>query len=166
MKKVAITGPECSGKSTLAMFLATKLGTNWIPEAARMYLERLGRPYEQKDLDVLAQRQQLMIDSPTVKEVKIVDTEMLVLKIWSIEKYGNVSALIETLWMNQDFDLYILCKPDMPYEEDELRENPNDRDRLFDIYQAALIEKGVNFIVSQGTVQDRVSEALNAIEQL
>jgi nicotinamide riboside kinase len=167
MKKIAITGPECSGKSTLAMMLSPKLGVNWIPEHARSYLQKLGRQYSQDDLDIIARRQQMMIDAVlSLDKTVLTDTEMLVLKIWSEEKYGACSPYIEALWQSQEMDLYILCKPDIPYEEDELRENPDDRDRLFDIYKSYLDERGVNYIVSTGDLQTRVDQALTAIANI
>jgi len=166
MKRIAITGPECSGKSTIALALASNFQTNWIPEAARSYLEKLGRPYVQEDLDTIARRQQLMIDGARNRDVLITDTEMLVLKIWSEVKYGSVSGFIESLWRNQDFDLYLLCAPDIPYEEDPLRENPDNRNELFELYKAELEKSNRNFIVLSGNLESRLQSAIEKIKSL
>ena len=57
VKKVAVVGPECTGKSELCKFLASHYGTGWVPEYARGYLENLVRPYEQHDLLTIAHGQ-------------------------------------------------------------------------------------------------------------
>ena len=166
MKRIAITGPECSGKSAVALALASKFQINWIPEAARSFLEKLDRPYLQDDLDLIARRQQMMIDGVKNQDILISDTEMLVLKIWSEVKYGNVSAYIESLWRNQDFDLYLLCKPDIPYEIDPLRENPDNRDELFELYKTALENSNRNFIILSGDLNSRMETAIEKINSL
>ncbi|MFT4601969.1 MAG: nicotinamide riboside kinase [Arenicella sp.] len=165
MIKIAITGPECSGKSTLAMFLGKKLGVNWIPEYARSYIDLLNRPYNQEDLDIIARKQQMMIDGAKKSSIKylIVDTEMLVLKIWSQEKFGEVSLDIESFYGEQDFDLIVLCKPDIPFEEDKQRENPADRDRLFEIYLADLENSGRKYITVSGSILERIDLILDSI---
>ncbi|MBK8556661.1 MAG: AAA family ATPase [Lewinellaceae bacterium] len=54
---IAITGPESSGKTTLAALLATTLGAPWVPEFARYYTAYLGRPYVQADLQAIGSGQ-------------------------------------------------------------------------------------------------------------
>ncbi len=168
MIKIALTGPECSGKTTLAIELAKALKVNWIPEFARHYLTKLNRPYNQEDLNVIAERQQKAIDLIVRigKEYLITDTEMLVIKIWSQEKFNTVSNQIESLYQQQDFDLIVLCKPDIPYDEDPLRENQEDRDRLFEIYRSELEKSGKKFIIVDSTITARLNKVLAAIEKL
>ena len=50
LRKIAIVGPESSGKTTLARDMAKHLGTVWVPEYARMYLDGLAKDYEVKDV--------------------------------------------------------------------------------------------------------------------
>ena len=54
VKRIVITGPESSGKTTLAMSLATTFETAWVPEFARNYLEVLDSPYTLEDLVKIA----------------------------------------------------------------------------------------------------------------
>jgi nicotinamide riboside kinase len=168
MIRIAITGPECSGKSTLSGELAEHLGVNYIPEYARLYLDKLGKSYLQIDLDSIAQRQQIMIDAVAASEQNylISDSEMLVMKIWSEEKYNNVSSVIKNLYENQTFDLYLLCKPDIPFVADSQRENPLDRDRLYKIYKSELQKQSVHFVEVKGAQQERLDNALTAISEL
>lgn len=169
MLKIAITGPECSGKTTLAIALGKKLEINWIPEFARGYLTKLDRPYNQNDLDIIAEQQQKMVDLVErigKKKYLIVDTEMTVMKIWSTEKYQEVSETITSLWRQQDYDLYLLCKPDIPYVADPQREHPNDRDRLYQIYKSNLESQDAHFVEITGAEQERLNIALTAISKI
>jgi nicotinamide riboside kinase len=50
LKRIAVTGPESTGKSLLTEQLARHYNTVWVPEFARSYLEKLGRPYDEDDI--------------------------------------------------------------------------------------------------------------------
>ncbi|MEN9700263.1 MAG: hypothetical protein RLZZ301_1461 [Bacteroidota bacterium] len=148
--RIAFTGPESSGKSTLAEWLATELGSQLVPEYAREFLEQQPT-YQQADLDLMAKAQV----ARWPKEALIADTEMLVFWIWSMEKYAQVSPLIEELLHAQKFDIYVLCAPDIPWVPDPLRENPNDRQRLFERYKTELEARGLPFIIASGDLNAR-----------
>ena len=67
MKKVVITGPECTGKTSLAKALANHYNTRWVPEFARDFLNNLDRPYVEEDLLEIA-KGQLNLESQFEKE--------------------------------------------------------------------------------------------------
>ncbi len=160
--RIAITGPECSGKSTLSEQLTWELDLPWTPEHARDYLGRLGRPYVPEDIIAIAKEQA----AQWINTSFIADTEMLVCSIWYEEKTGETSVEIEQLLTEQNFDLYLLCTPDLPWAFDELRENPTDRDRLFEQYKARLDELSLPYVVISGTTENRLEVALNAVNKL
>lgn len=115
--KIAFTGPECSGKSTVSKALAEQLQFPWAREFAREYLEQLGREYTFEDIITIAKEQFDLWKENTF----IADTEMLVCSIWYEEKTGHRSDEIESLLLAQEFDIYFLCKPDIPWEFDILQ---------------------------------------------
>ena len=49
MKRVALIGPESTGKSTLCHLLAEHYKTVWVPEFARDYIGNLQRTYTKDD---------------------------------------------------------------------------------------------------------------------
>jgi nicotinamide riboside kinase len=155
--KIAFTGPESSGKSTLSSWLSAEIKLPLIEEYAREYLTEK-KEYFQEDLDSIA-RGQMNLWS---KESNfIADTEMTVLKVWSEVKYDSCSELIQKLFDAQCFDVYFLCTPDIPWEEDPLRENPNDRNEIFDHYLKLLEEQKVNYKIISGDLEDRKQQVLN-----
>ncbi|UKN03577.1 ATP-binding protein [Paracrocinitomix mangrovi] len=166
MKRIAITGAECSGKTTLTEQLARHYGVKWVAEYARTFLDQTDGNYSQTDLDKIAEGQLRATCALNGTDLLLSDTEMLVMKVWSEYKYGSCSPYIEQLWEEQEFDLYLLCKPDIPYEDDGLRENPNDRDELFEKYLTELADSGRRFIIIEGDHNQRLNQAIKAIDNL
>jgi NadR type nicotinamide-nucleotide adenylyltransferase len=165
MIRIAITGPESSGKTTLCRSLSEHFNVAFIPEFARTYLEKTNGEYNQSDLDQMAQEQLKNILS-SHNTINICDSDFSVLEIWSHYKYGNVSDFIRELVKKELFDLHILCTPDIPWEEDSLRENPDTRNQLFELYKESLNKYTKNFIIVSGEHKNRVTKSVQAIELL
>lgn len=165
-KIIAITGPECAGKSTLAAQLAKKYDALIVHEYAREYLNNLKRPYNQNDIEIIAQTQ-FELNNQEKEKLVIADTEVIVTKIWYEEKFKEQSSIINNLLDKQNFDFYFLCKPDIPWQFDELRENPTDRDRIFMIYKR-IIEKHFpnNHTIIKGNNNERIKKATQIISDL
>ena len=166
IRRIAITGPESTGKSMLAEQLATHYHTAWVPEYAREYLEKLGRPYEEKDILLIAQGQ---LDREAIQLKKatnylLCDTEMLVTKIWSEVKYHRCDPWILDALENHRYDLYLLCDIDLPWQYDPLREHPFQRQFLFDLYFNELKNRKFPYALICGTGSNRLQSALKAIE--
>ncbi len=155
---IIITGPESAGKTTLTLHLAHQLNAPWNAEVARTFLEAINRPYTQDDILTIASLQLFNLNAAKEKAapIHIFDTSFLVLKIWLKEKYNTTVTWIEETLQNADNELYILCKPDIPWEPDPQRENELDRDRLFEIYEKELIDLGKRYLVVSGSPDERV----------
>ena len=133
-----LTGPECCGKTTLAEALSKQLRWPVLPEIARAYLTQRAIDtaqgayrYRPSDLIALVQAQGPR-DRTRTSDHRIADTDLLTPTIWWQEKYGPVPALFNEAWLSQAPRFYLLCRPDLPWELDSLRENPQDRERLLD----------------------------------
>lgn len=166
IRKIAITGPESTGKSMLAEQLAIHYQTVWVPEYAREYLELLVRPYEEKDIYLIA-RGQLSAESSKLQQAGtflFCDTELLVTKIWSEVKYGRCHPWILETIENHPYELYLLCDIDLPWQYDPLREHPDDRQYLFDLYYNELKNRKYPFAVVHGTGTGRLQNAVQIIE--
>jgi len=164
-KRIAITGPESSGKTTIAKDLASYFKTSFAPEYAREFLTK-NQNYTQTDLDLIAKGQLAEIKKIESNEIVIADTEMLVMKIWSLVVFKTVSEFIETSFQTQKFDLYLLCSPDIPWEYDPLRVDKNNREMLFKLYQDELVAKNLPFVILTGNKNQRISAALHAISSI
>ena len=162
MKKVVITGPESSGKSTLSKHLSESLFTPHAREYAREYIASLDRAYNKDDLTQIAKGQidleeDIICQTPSYL---ICDTDLLTIKIWSEYKYGSCDPEIIELLKNNLPDLYLLASPDFPWEADPQRENSDNRDELFLIYQAEIIKLDIPYVVLTGNKSERLERAM------
>ena len=166
LRTIVITGPESTGKSTLAAQLAAHFNTQWVPEYARTYIDQLDRPYVEKDLLEIAKGQfdaERKIAQQAESPV-FLDTSLEVIKIWSEKKYGRChSWIIEKLKTNPH-DLYLLCQPDIPWQFDPQREHPQEREQLFNLYHQELTEQNTNFVLISGLKEKRLINALQYVE--
>ena len=168
MKRIAITGPESTGKSTIAQQLAAHFNTQWIPEFAREYIAALERDYTLSDLENIARgqlelQQQAEAQNP---EILFTDTELLVIKIWSENAFGTCPEWILEALQNQQFDLYLLMNIDLPWEPDPQREHPHLRPYFFDLYKAELEQLNFPYKVISGSEEQRFKAALKAIKSV
>lgn len=153
--RIAFTGPESCGKSTLAKWVSEKYNLPLSEEFAREFLAQK-ESYFQEDLDSITTGQ--LIDWQKKGPKFVADTEMTVLKIWSEYRFKNTSHLILAAHKKQAFDHYFLCAPDIPWEADPLRENPLNREELFLLYEAELILHQWPFTILKGSLEDRQKE--------
>ena len=165
MKKISIIGPESSGKTTITKILSKVLNCNYSEEYARKYLnERKG--YKFDDLIKIGRGQDEIIKKIVSSSSRyfIADTSCLVVELWSKIKYKKVDKELYQLSNNETFDFYLLCKPDIPWEKDHLRENPEDRDKIFIEYERTLKTRKLNYTILQGSLIERLLTSLDFIK--
>ncbi|MFD2246119.1 AAA family ATPase [Pontibacter ruber] len=168
MLKIAITGPESTGKSTVAEKLARHYDTVWVPEYARTYIGNLGRTYTLEDIEAIARGQVALEQELKSKADKLyfADTDMLVLKIWSEHAFGHVPAYILEKLKQQDYNLYLLMGVDLPWEPDPQREHPHMRQFFYDWYKRELEAMGAPFVEVSGQQDARFELVRLHVENL
>ena len=170
MLKIAITGPESTGKTTLTRQLAEHYQTLWVPEYARFYLSRLPRPYTPEDVLEIAKSQLQWEDAwgRLANDLLFCDTDLVVNKIWLKFKYDMESKWIEAQLKSREYHLHLLCDIDLPWEDDPLRENPDlsDRQTLYNLYKNELESLDVNFIEIVGSMEERLAQAIQSVDAL
>jgi len=168
MIRIAITGPEATGKSTLAKALAAYFNTAWCPEYSREYFE--GKSYNYDLNDVIAINQEQLgrisnLDNTHIdNKVLFFDTEAIVNRIWSEVKFGFCPAEIMETANTPAFDLYLLCYPDIEWEEDPLREDEHNRMELFKKYQTVLSTINASVFVVKGAGKERLENVISYIK--
>lgn len=159
--KIAITGPESSGKTSLSTALATRLGAPLVPEYARLYLERFGPTYTTEDVLHIAHGQAALelAAAARAEQTVVVDTSIEVIYIWWGYRFGAPPPWLERLLRRHLADYYLLCRPDLPWHPDPLRENPHDREVLFERYCRLLKQLARPYGIVHGTGQARLHHA-------
>ncbi len=166
MIRIAITGSESTGKSWLAEQLAKHYKTEWVPEYAREYLEKLGHLYEYDDILAIASGQLEAEEKAALiaDRMLLCDTDFIVTKIWCNVKYNRCHPWILEMAETHRYDLYLLCNIDLPWQFDPLREHPAMRNTLFDMYQQELKSNNFNFRIISGSGNDRLNCAVKEVD--
>jgi NadR type nicotinamide-nucleotide adenylyltransferase len=177
LKKIVVIGPESTGKSTLCEQLATHYSTAWVPEYAREYLLTHGKEYTYDDLLTIAKGQVALEDAAAASHspfttdsspVLFIDTDLYVMKVWSEFVFGKCDPWILDQIGSRHYDGYLLCRTDLPWAPDELREYPDlvTREKLFHIYKDCLINQATPWAEVSGTADQRLHIAVEAADRM
>jgi NadR type nicotinamide-nucleotide adenylyltransferase len=171
--KIVVIGPESTGKSTLCEALAGHFKTIWCKEYAREYLLEHGTDYSYEDLLTIAKGQLKLEDEATTlvasmqKPILIIDTDMYVMKVWCEFVFGKCHQFILDEIVSRKYDGYLLCKPDLPWTKDELREYPDleTREKLYHHYRDLLIHQNTPWFEVKGEGQQRIQSAIDWVQE-
>jgi len=194
VKKIVIIGPESTGKSTLCAQLAQHFHTLWCPEFAREYLLSNGTPYTFEQLLEIA-KGQLTLEDQYARQVEnswrwfekercwinassmitsphppllFIDTDMYVMKVWCEYVFGKCHPFILDEIAKREYQGYLLCAPDLLWVKDELREYPDNKNRveLFHIYKDLLVHQSTPWHVVSGSYEERLQQAIVSVKSI
>ena len=162
---IRVTGPESSGKSTLARALAWALDGRYVAEAARDYLGRRGGRYVAADLPLILDAQLRAEDAARATPAGFVvcDTGPEVIDVWARVKYDHSPPRVRRAVAERSYDLTLLCAPDLPWQPDPLREHPDPAARaaLWQRYRTTLAGTAGSLVEISGG--GRAEQALRAV---
>jgi NadR type nicotinamide-nucleotide adenylyltransferase len=170
MKKIAVIGPESTGKSTLCKQLADHYQVAWVPEYAREFLLQRGMNYTYDDLLTIAKGQVALEEkyiSSSTHPFIFMDTDLYVMKVWCEFVFGKCHQWILDQIAERKYDLYLLCNIDLPWVKDELREYPDllRRQKLYYFYKDIMINQPVPWIEISGSDEQRLQNAVKVIDK-
>lgn len=159
-QKIVFTGPESTGKTTLAQEAAANWHSPWVPEYARTFLEQLSREYQYEDLERIARGQVAWEQTYGLEadDFLMCDTGLLVLRVWSEIRFEKCCNFILEYLEKKPYAAFILCGTDIPWEYDPLREHPHHRDQLYQFYLQHLKTMQVPFLEVRGSVSARLEQ--------
>ncbi|MGB5437023.1 MAG: ATP-binding protein [Maribacter sp.] len=171
--KVVLFGPESTGKTTLSEQLARHYNSVWVPEYAREYLQdkwnNERKTCEPKDLLPIAGGQMALENDLAQKATKVLicDTDLLETKVYSEAYYlGYCDPLLEKYALENQYDLYFLTYIDIPWEKDDLRDKPEERERMFKYFKDTLEKYDRKFVILKGDKKTRLKTAVQHIDNL
>lgn len=167
--RIAFTGPESSGKSTFSKWLSLELSDSfYVAEFAREYLEERNiiRANED-DFRSIVTKQCALFNQRKLNVHEIFDTDIFVLRVWNEEVFQLNLPELEQL-PSYKMDIHFLCAPDVVWEEDPLRSSPDQeyRNQLFLKYKTELLESKFNFIVLNGSLDEKKSQILASLQSI
>jgi nicotinamide riboside kinase len=159
--RISICGPESTGKTTLAKQLHNHFPhSGLVLEYAREFLAKQPS-YTYYDLPVMALGQKALAEECLATKMCFLDTDALTFVIWSKYVFKRIDPEIWRWYLCSLPDFYLLCKDDLPWEYDPLREHPHERAEIFAIYHDFIKKSGVPFFVVEG--EKRFMRAVDAI---
>jgi NadR type nicotinamide-nucleotide adenylyltransferase len=167
IRKIALIGPESTGKSTLAQKLAEHFKSCFVPEYARQYLQEGNTVSTPDDLLRIAHMQQRRELEEALKlppgGLLFCDTDLHNLVVWSQYAFGICDAALLELEDSQNYDLYLLLSPDLPWVPDGIRENPHLREELHQLYLRQLNHKNRRYVLISGDTETRFRASIEAM---
>ena len=170
--KIALFGPESTGKTTLARQLADYYKTEWVPEFARDYLQEKWDSSQQictvDDMLPIAYGQTKLENERTLIANKYLfcDTNLMVTKVFSEVYYNYCDPLLDEAACEHEYDLFFLTDIDVPWERDDLRDKAEGRESVFAVFKQSLIDNNKPFITLSGDKDLRLKKAVSIIEDL
>jgi len=171
--RIVLFGPESSGKTTLAKQLASYFKAPWVPEYMREYLqEKWDTKNEQitrDDLLPIARGQMILENDAAAGSDTLLfcDTNLLELKVYSQFYYDGFcpSEILKACSINH-YDHYLLTHIDTPWEVDDLRDRPYEREKLFRIFEKELQQNEVPYTLLKGNEKERFEKATQILATL
>lgn len=170
--KIAMFGPESTGKTTLSIQLADYYKTEWVPEFARDYLQEKWDTSQSicdvNDMMPIAHGQTRLENEKlkTANNFLFCDTNLMVTKVFSEVYYNYCDPLLDEAAVQHQYDLFFLTDIDVPWEKDDLRDRPDDRKSVFEVFKATLIKNKKPFITLSGDKDSRLKTAVGIIDSL
>jgi NadR type nicotinamide-nucleotide adenylyltransferase len=172
-RRVVLIGPECTGKTFLAAYLAEWFDLPWSEEYARQFVEDNPRDVAYADVDAIGLGQQRLEDEAVATATQlgtpavIHDTDLVSTTVYSRHYYDNCPTSIERAACARVADLYLLHDVDVPWTEDGFqRAQPERRQELFDRFQTTLAGLGAKVVVVSGSWKARREIAIAAVGRL
>lgn len=171
-KKIVVVGPESTGKSTLVKQIAEHFDIPYVEEYGREYTDNLPEDHEltPEDFNRIA-----MVHSDRIREALgdkwvIIDTEAIVTQTFGELYLGENfrTREIEEYINSQKFDLWLVTKPDIPWDDDGTRDFPDKREehyfKILDYLSDPMSNghKKIKIIYGQG--EGRTNKAVNIIK--
>lgn len=167
IKKIAIVGPESTGKSTITQQLAKHYSTLWVPEYARYYCAALKEPCNLQD-EINMFHGQLALEESILaiaeQDIIFCDTTFITVKIWSDEVFGETPAIVLDALPVYHYDYYLLMDIDLPWEADPLRDFPDKREHFMEVWHKELNALNARYTIVGGQ-EDRLANAITAVDK-
>lgn len=164
---VVLTGPESSGKTSLAAHLSQTFKAPWVPEAARRFVETDPRMLSAETVEPIARLAMAMDDEAraSAPPLLIHDTDLVSTVVYARHYYGFCPPWIFAEAQARLADLYLLCLPDLPWESDGVRDRPTQRMELLAQFREALHALDANYTIVGGVDDVRRTAAELALRR-
>ncbi|HXI14172.1 MAG TPA: ATP-binding protein [Thermoanaerobaculia bacterium] len=166
--RITITGPESTGKSTLAADLAQHYDCVLVPEFSRHYASEKLSPLDAGDVNAIAAGQMESEDGAAkgAGKLTILDTDLLSTVVYSHHYYNACPQWIEKEAIRRAADLYLLMAIDVPWIADPQRDRGDRREEMFALFEERLESLQLPYATIAGDWPQRRHAAMDAIQRI
>jgi len=167
VKRIVLTGPESTGKTTMAEKLALYFNTNWVREYGRDYFVENNGINDISDLSRIAEGQVRLEEEALTHANKLLfcDTDLMVTQVWSEIYFNQCPQEVIDLSYARRYDLHLLMDSDIAWEDDGTREFPQLRNWHFRRLKEELDQRKLPYVVISGNYEERLKACINAIDK-
>ena len=162
--RVVVTGPESTGKTTIAQQLAVRFDAAWVPEYAREYSEFAGRTLAEQDVEPIARGQMALQDAALRSDhpLLVFDTDLVSTVVYARHYYAHCPEWIVSAARKRLANLYLLLDVDVAWTADGVRDQPQARSGLHDRFREQLRVFGARVVEIRGKGAQRLESAVQA----
>lgn len=172
-RRVVVLGAESTGTTTLSRALAQHYKTSWVPEYGRMYSEGKvfagkGAEWTSDEFMTIAREQAVMEDALALSSsgLLICDTDPFATSVWHERYMNSMLPELEDFALSRSYDLYIVTGDEIPFVQDGLRDGEHIRHAMHARFMEKLEQNHKHYIVVTGTPEERLKQAVAAIDQV
>lgn len=172
--RIAIVGAESTGKTTLAIALAARIGaraalrTTWVGEVLREWCDAHGRtPRPDEQAAIAAEQARRIEAAAAAHEVVVCDTTPLMTAVYSAMLFDDPSLVGSAIAFQRRCDATLLTALDLPWIADGLqRDGPQVRAPVDARVRALLQQHALAWQLVAGEGEARIDAALAAVAPL
>lgn len=173
VRRVAVYGPESTGKTQLAEALAAHFGEPWSPEYVRRFWDEHAGRIAAENLETIARGQMAGEEAAAAKARRVVfcDTELLTNVLWADLLFPGRCpdwVLAEAEARSRRYALYLFCDTDLPFAADPQRCFPDAAGRAMcrRLWRDTLVTRALPMAEIRGEGREREERAIAAVEKL
>ncbi len=166
MRRIAVIGAECTGKSSLCEALSARLPAVLLPEVLREFCERHARtPRADEQAALIAEqmlRERAALADGQARGLSwlVIDSSPLATALYSLELFGDASLLEAAIAHQRACDVTLLADIDLPWVADgSQRDGPQARASFHRRLLETLAGAGIVYTVLSGPLPLRLALA-------
>ncbi len=169
IKRVAIVGAECTGKTTLARALARHYKTVWVPECVREFVDKKKSLPAAVDIAKIARGQMERETALTAQANRILfcDTNLMMTVLYSEFYFGECPEAVRQEAKEENYDLTLFAQDDIPWVPDPIqRTRPEARKNMQKLIRKELNRRKIKDVPISGSHEERLALSMIVVDHL